>query len=66
MADSKKVQTTLSGDIYTRVNALASAKGMTDSMILREITQSWMVDNFDKEYKFWSAKVKEPKKIKAS
>jgi hypothetical protein len=55
----EKVQATLSSETFRRVKALAKAKNISDSEVMNYIAQSWMVDNFDKEYGFWKKKIKE-------
>ena len=59
--ESTKIQTTLNVEAHRRVKALAKVTGKSDSEVVNYITQSWMVDNFDKEYDFWAAKVPEQK-----
>ena len=50
--ESTKIQTTLNVEAHRRVKALAKVTGKSDSEVVNYITQSWMVDNFDKEYDF--------------
>ena len=59
--ESTKIQTTLNVEAHRRVKALAKVTGKSDSEVVNYITQSWMVDNFDKEYGFWSTKISEQK-----
>ena len=59
--ESTKIQTTLNVEAHRSVKALAKVTGKSDSEVVNYITQSWMVDNFDKEYDFWAAKIPEQK-----
>ena len=59
--ENTKIQTTLNIQAYKRVKMLAKVTGKSDSEVVNYITQSWMVDNFNKEYGFWSTKVLEQK-----
>ena len=57
---STRIPSSAASDVYKR-QALAKVTGKSDSEVVNYITQSWMVDNFDREYDFWAAKIPEQK-----